>query len=167
MFVLGVDPGLTRCGYGVLQSTGPTRQRVIAGGIISTPAADPTASRLAEVQRQIRAIIAEYSPAVVAIERVLFQVNVRTAMGVGQASGIVMAEAAAAGCDVVEYSPNEIKSAVAGDGAASKDQMELMVQTLLKIDKPLRPVDVADALAIALCHLAHAPRIAALARGAR
>ena len=85
----------------------------------------------------------------------------------GQASGIVMAEAAAAGCDVVEYSPNEIKNAVAGHGAATKDQMERMVQALLEIDRPLRPVDVADALAVALCHLAQAPTAAAVARADR
>jgi len=102
---------------------------------------------------------------VVAIERVLFQVNARTAISVAQAAGIAMAEAVAAGCEVVEYSPNQVKQAVAGVGGASKEQMERMVQTLLGISQPLRPVDAADAVALALCHLAHAPmrrRVAAV-----
>jgi crossover junction endodeoxyribonuclease RuvC len=88
---------------------------------------------------------------------VLFQVNVRTAIPVAQAAGIAMAEAAAAGVEVVEYSPNQVKQAVAGTGGATKDQMERMVQTLLGITHPIRPVDAADAVALALCHLAHAP----------
>ena len=87
----------------------------------------------------------------------LFQHNVSTAISVGQASGIAMAEAAGAGCEVVEYSPNQVKEAVAGHGGASKDEMERMVQALLGIQSPLRPVDAADAIALALCHLAHQP----------
>jgi crossover junction endodeoxyribonuclease RuvC len=93
----------------------------------------------------------------VAIERVLFQVNVRTAIPTAQAAGIAMAEAVAAGCAVVEYSPNQVKQAITGVGSADKEQVERMVQTLLGIDRPLRPVDAADAVALALCHLAHAP----------
>ena len=93
----------------------------------------------------------------VAIERVLFQVNARTAIPVAQAAGIAMAEAVAAGCEVVEYSPNQVKQAIAGVGGASKEQVERMVQVLLGISQPLRPVDAADAVALALCHLAHAP----------
>jgi crossover junction endodeoxyribonuclease RuvC len=104
----------------------------------------------------------------VAVERVFFQVNVRTAMGVGQASGIAMAEAVNAGCAVAEYSPNQVKEAVAGSGRANKEEIERMVKTLLGITQPLRPVDAADALALALCHLAHAPRLARIAdAGAR
>jgi len=91
----------------------------------------------------------------VAIERVFFQHNVRTAMKVAMASGVIMAEASATGCDVVEYSPNEIKQAVAGWGSADKKQIGQMVQTLLGLSEPLRPADTADAVAIALCHLAH------------
>jgi crossover junction endodeoxyribonuclease RuvC len=124
--------------------------------------------RLAELQADVRALLQEHRPEVVAIERVLFQVNVRTAIPVAQAAGIAMAEAVAAGCEVVEYSPNQVKQAVAGVGGADKDQMERMVQTLLGIRQPIRPVDAADALALALCHLAHAPmrvRVAAAAPG--
>ena len=106
----------------------------------------------------------------VAVERVFFQVNVRTAMSVGQASGLAMAEAVAAGCEVVQYSPNEVKLAVTGDGAADKQQVQMMVQRLLGLAAPPRPADAADAAALALCHLAHAParaRIAAASAGVR
>jgi crossover junction endodeoxyribonuclease RuvC len=153
MFVLGIDPGLSRCGYGVVEHR-RGRQRAVAAGVLRTPPKQPLAQRLAELQREIRTLLVEFEPAVVAIERVLFQVNVRTAMSVGQASGIVMAEAANWGADVVEYSPNEVKLAVAGHGAADKQQMERMVQTLIGIEIPLRPVDAADAIAVALCHCA-------------
>ena len=168
MYVLGIDPGLSRCGYGLVQHhrSGP---RAVAVGVLRTDHHLPTPQRLAEVQRDIRALLAEHSPAVVAIERVLFQVNVRTAIPVAQAAGIIMAAAVDAGCDVVEYSPNEIKQAVTGSGSADKGQMERMVQTLLGVTQPLRPVDAADAVALALCHLAHAPmrgRVAAATRGA-
>ena len=102
-----------------------------------------------------------------AVERVLFQVNVRTAMSVGQASGIAMAEAVHAGCDVVEYSPNEVKSAVAGWGGADKAQVQTMVQTLLGLPRPPHPPDAADAAALALCHIAMAPLRAAAEKATR
>lgn len=156
MFVLGIDPGLSRCGYGVVQRRGRT-ERAVAAGVITTSPDDPVPVRLAELQLEVRALIAETEPDVVAVERVLFQVNVRTAMSVGQASGVVMAEAAAAGCEVVEYSPNEVKSAIAGWGGAGKEEVGVMVQTLLGLDRPLRPADAADAVALALCHLARTP----------
>lgn len=158
MFVLGIDPGLSRCGYGVVEQR-RTKPRAVAAGVLRTEPHQPVPERLAELQTEVRGLLDEFEPHVVAIERVLFQVNVRTAMGVGQASGIVMAEAAARGCDVVEYSPNEIKLAVAGYGGADKEQMERMVQTLIGIETPLRPVDAADAVAVALCHLARSVRL--------
>ena len=156
MFVLGIDPGLTRCGYGVVSRTG-RRLRAEAAGVIRTSPKAELACRLAELQEEVRALIREYRPDEVAIERVLFQVNVSTAMQTGQASGVVMAEAAAGGCEVALYSPNEVKSAVAGWGGADKDQVEQMVRTQLGITTPLRPVDAADAVAVALCHLAMLP----------
>jgi crossover junction endodeoxyribonuclease RuvC len=156
MFVLGIDPGLSRCGYGCLEQTA-SGLRPAAVGVLRTAPTDPTPRRLADLQADLRALIVEYQPAVVAIERVLFQANARTAIGTAQAAGLAMAEGAAAGCEVAEYSPNQVKQAVAGYGAATKDQMERMVQTLLGIAQPLRPVDAADAVAIALCHIAHAP----------
>lgn len=165
VFVLGIDPGLSRCGYGLVEKT--TGTRAVAVGVLRTEPSLPTPERLAELQTDIRALLREHRPAVVAIERVLFSVNVRTAIPVAQAAGIAMAEAIAAGCEVTEYSPNQVKLAIAGAGGASKDQMERMVQTLLGITQPLRPVDAADAVALALCHLAHAPmrgRVAAAVR---
>ena len=155
MFVLGIDPGLSRCGYGCVEH-GRTPRAVAAGVIRTDPALD-LPHRLAEIQLELRALIMELRPDVVAIERVLFQHNVSTAMGVGMASGLAMAEAVAAGCDVVEYSPNEIKQAVAGSGSAGKHEIGEMVRTLLGLPNALSPVDAADATAVALCHLARVP----------
>ncbi|MFT7474393.1 MAG: crossover junction endodeoxyribonuclease RuvC [Verrucomicrobiales bacterium] len=154
MFVLGIDPGLTRCGYGCLEWSGPNRVRAVAAGVVRTEHTEELAKRLATMQREITELIAEYKPSVVAIERVLFQVNVSTAMAVGHASGVVMAAAATAGCDVRQYSPNEIKLAVTGYGNADKQQVERMVRAQLKLEKELKPVDAADAIAVALCHTA-------------
>lgn len=156
MYVLGIDPGLSRCGYGLVEQR-PGGTRAVAVGVLRTDPSRPMPARLAELQADLRAVLHEHRPGVVVVERVLFQVNVRTAISVAQAAGIAMAEAVAAGCEVVEYSPNQVKQAVAGVGGATKDQMERMVQTLLGIAQPLRPVDAADAVALALCHLAHAP----------
>jgi len=163
VYVLGIDPGLSRCGYGLVEQQ-RTGTRAVAVGVLRTPPTLPTPDRLAELQVDLRALLQEHRPEVVAIERVLFQVNVRTAIATAQAAGIAMAEAIAVGAVVVEYSPNQVKQAVAGVGGASKDQMERMVQTLLGIAQPLRPVDAADAVALALCHLAHAPMRGAVAR---
>jgi len=154
MFVLGIDPGLTRCGYGCLEWNGPNRVRAVSAGVIRTDATSELPSRLATLHREVTELIAEYRPGVVAIERVLFQVNVSTAMAVGHASGVVMAAGAIAGCAVTQYSPNEIKLAVTGYGNADKQQVERMVRTQLDLTKELRPVDAADAIAVALCHTA-------------
>jgi crossover junction endodeoxyribonuclease RuvC len=167
VFVLGLDPGLSRCGYAVLQSTPGSPARAVAIGILTTPPSRPVPERLAELQRDLRALFDEHPPAVVAVERVLFQVNVRTAMAVGQASGLAMAEAAGRGCEVVQYSPNEVKQAVTGYGAATKAQVQLMVQTLLGLAAPPSPPDAADAAALALCHLAFEPTLRAVARADR
>ena len=154
MFVLGIDPGVSRCGYACVQATksGP---HAVAIGVIRTAKDDPLAVRLAELQAELRGIFDEYGPEVLAIERVLFQKNVRTAMSVGQASGVALAEAATRGMEVVEYSPNEVKLAVAGHGGADKDQMQRMVKTLLGLSTVPKPADAADAAGLALCHLAH------------
>lgn len=162
MFVLGVDPGLTRCGYAVLEARAGGRSRPIAMGVVRTEATDPLPTRLAELQSEVRALLGEFGPSVVAVERVFFQHNVRTAMAVGQASGVVMAEAASAGCEVVQYTPNEVKLSVTGDGAADKEAVIAMVQSLLGLPRPPRPADAADAAALALCHLAHARFVAAV-----
>jgi crossover junction endodeoxyribonuclease RuvC len=170
VFVLGIDPGLSRCGYAAVAS-GRSGPRCTAIGVLRTDPQAPLPLRLAELQSELRVLLREARADVVAIERVFFQVNVRTAMAVGQASGLAMAEAVSAGADVVQYSPNEVKLAVAGDGAADKQAVQRMVQQLLGLAKPPRPADAADAAALALCHLAHAPmrrRVAAAAgAGAR
>jgi crossover junction endodeoxyribonuclease RuvC len=156
MFVLGIDPGLSRCGYGCVERSG-SGVRAVAVGVLKTDPAAPVPQRLAVLQADLRALLDELTPAVVVVERVLFQTNVRTAIGVAQAAGVAMAEAAGRGLEVVEYSPNEVKHAICGFGSADKAQVERMVQTLLRIEHPLRPVDAADAVALALCHLAHEP----------
>ncbi|MBA2280348.1 MAG: crossover junction endodeoxyribonuclease RuvC [Acidimicrobiia bacterium] len=166
MRVLGIDPGLSRCGYGALDATGPGGRgaRAVAVGVLRTAPTTPHPERLAELQRELRALVDELRPDAVAVEKVFFQSNVRTAIGVAQASGIAIAEAVNAGALVAEYTPNQVKEAVAGWGGASKDEVERMVRTLLGLDRPLRPIDAADAAALALCHLAHAPRLAQIAR---
>jgi len=162
VFVLGVDPGLSRCGYCVIRADG-RQPRAVALGVFRTDPALPVPRRLAELSVDFSALLDEFSPVAVAVERVLFQVNVRTAMGVGQASGVLMAEAAGRGMDVVEYSPNQVKDAVAGHGAADKQQVQRMVQILLDLPAPPHPPDAADAAAIALTHVAMHP----LARSAQ
>jgi crossover junction endodeoxyribonuclease RuvC len=166
VYVLGIDPGLSRCGYGLVEQQ-PSGTRAVAVGVLRTEPSRPVPERLAELQADLRALLQEHRPAVVAIERVLFQVNVRTAISVAQAAGIAMAEASAIGCEVVEYSPNQVKQAVAGYGGADKGQVQRMVQRLLGLAEIPKPPDAADALALALCHLAHAPmrgRVAAATR---
>jgi crossover junction endodeoxyribonuclease RuvC len=153
MFVLGVDPGLSRCGYGCV--AGPLgSERTIAAGVITTDIDQPIHKRLAVLRAELVALIDEIKPDVVVVERVLFQTNARTAMGVGQASGVALLSASEADLDVVEYSANEVKLAVAGYGAATKAQVQSMVARLLHLPRVPDPPDIADALALALCHLA-------------
>ncbi len=163
--VLGIDPGLSRCGYGAVRAGG--RSPVAAAyGVIRTPAGMDLAERLAMLEAELEQLVGELRPAAMAVERVLFQTNVRTAMSVGQASGLALAVAARAGVPVVHYSPNEVKLAVTGYGGADKNQVQHMVTRLLGLDEPPRPPDAADALALALCHTWGAPvRAAASAHG--
>ncbi|MHB8669297.1 MAG: crossover junction endodeoxyribonuclease RuvC [Acidimicrobiales bacterium] len=156
MFVLGVDPGLSRCGYGGVERLSATELSVRSAGVVSTAVSWPLEERLRVLDEEFRGLIRELHPDVVAVERVFFQANVRTAMSVGQASGLVIAAAAGAGCEVVQYTPTEVKAAVTGSGSAGKEQVQRMVASLLGLAERPRPVDVADALGLALCHLAHA-----------
>jgi crossover junction endodeoxyribonuclease RuvC len=154
MFVLGIDPGLSRCGYGVINVQN-SKEVAIAAGVVRTAADEETCRRLHEIRNEIRLLISEYNPEVVAIERVLFQRNVKTAISVSQVIGVVMVEALDAGCEIAEYSPTEVKLAVAGYGGAEKKEIQIMVKTLLRIKRDLEPVDAADALAVALCYSAN------------
>jgi crossover junction endodeoxyribonuclease RuvC len=163
VFVLGLDPGLSRCGYAVVEARARGEARAVAIGVLTTPTTREVPERLAELARDLRALLDEHRPRAVAVERVLFQVNVRTAMAVGQASGVAMAEAAQRGCTVVQYSPNEVKQAVTGYGAAPKEQVQRMVQSLLGLADVPSPPDAADAAALALCHIAMAPLAEAVA----
>ncbi|MEM8618334.1 MAG: crossover junction endodeoxyribonuclease RuvC [Actinomycetota bacterium] len=157
--VLGIDPGLTRCGYAVVDGRGPGNASAVSLGVIRTPASDPLPQRLAALRTEFGSLIVDFEPDVVAVEQVFFQVNVRTAMSVGQASGLALAEAALAGCHVVQYGPNQVKDAVAGWGGAGKAQVQKMVQSRLRLSAPPKPADAADAAALALCHLSISPAL--------
>ncbi|HVT75590.1 MAG TPA: crossover junction endodeoxyribonuclease RuvC [Acidimicrobiales bacterium] len=163
MFVLGVDPGLSRCGYGAVRASADGRVTAEAAGVIRTDPAAPLPRRLSILLADMKSLLDELRPDAVAVEKVFFQTNVRTAMSVGQASGIALALADAMGCDVAEYTANEVKSVVAGYGAATKQQVQRMVQTQLGLASPPRPPDAADALALALTHASLGPRRARMA----
>jgi crossover junction endodeoxyribonuclease RuvC len=154
--VLGIDPGLSRCGYGAVARVGVGFEAV-AYGVLRTDPKAPLPNRLALLEADLEDLVAEIEPNAVAVERVLFQVNARTAISVGQASGLALAVAARAGVPVVEYSPNEVKLAVTGDGAADKLAVQTMVTRLLSLPRAPQPADAADALALALCHSWRAP----------
>ena len=153
--VLGIDPGLTRCGYAVVRAD--SAPELVSMGVISTPAEDELPQRLARLQADLSDLFDQFDPSDVAVERVFFQHNTRTAMSVGQASGIVLAMAAARGCEVAQYTPTQVKNAVAGFGAAGKDEMQRMVQLRFGLKTLPTPADAADAAALAVCHIAVAP----------
>ena len=157
MFVMGIDPGLSRCGYGVVGRGPGGVPAAVAAGVVETGPELQVHRRLFELLEELRGLVAEHRPSVVVVERVFFQVNVRTAMSVGQASGLALAAAAEAGSEVVQYTANEVKQAVVGYGAATKDQVQRMVTSLLGLGAVPQPADVADALALAVCHLTTVP----------
>lgn len=153
MRVLGIDPGLTRCGLGVVEGSAGRRLDMLAFGVVMTPADQPTALRLCEVERVVGVWIDEHDPDVVAVERVFSQHNVRTVMGTAQASGVAMVVAARRGIPVALHTPSEVKASVTGSGRADKAQVAAMVTRLLRLDEAPRPADAADALALAICHI--------------
>ncbi len=163
MRVLGLDPGLTCAGFGLLERR-DGEIRAIDFGAIRTPPG-PVAGRLALLYDEIKSLIARHEPDAVAVERVLFNSNVRTAMSVGQAAGIALLAAAQAGCEVAEYTPSEVKLSVTGFGGADKGQVQMMIAKLLSLSAPPKPADAADALGLALTHL-HARKLRRLAAGA-
>ncbi len=152
MRVLGIDPGFATTGYGAVERDAG-RLRALAFGAIRTPAALAPAARLAFLRSELAAVIERVRPDVVAVERLFFNSNVRTAMSVGQASGVALATAAEAGLEVVDYTPPEVKQSVVGVGNASKHQVQAMVAALLKLERVPQPADAADACALAICHL--------------
>lgn len=161
MRVLGVDPGLTRCGVAVISGP-PARPEVLATECITTPSDQSLELRLLEVHDRLLAAIEAYRPDAIAVERVLFSRNVRTAMATGQAAGVALLAAARSGLPVTAYSPTDVKLAVAGHGGADKDAVARMVAAQLRLEDVPRPADIADALAVALTHLGRA-RLAAAA----
>jgi crossover junction endodeoxyribonuclease RuvC len=149
--VLGIDPGVSRCGYGaVVRDRG--RLRATSCGVIRTSPSDPLPERLLALADELAALVAQLRPSALSVERVLFQNNARTAISVGQASGLALVAAARAGVPVTQYSPNEVKLAVTGDGRADKLAVQTMVTRLLSLREIPKPADAADALALACCH---------------
>ena len=159
--VLGVDPGLTRCGLGVVEGLPGRPPSLVAVDVIRTPAGDDIAARLLAVEREIERWLDDYRPDAVAVERVFSQHNVRTVMGTAQAGAVAIVCAARRGLPVALHTPSEVKAAVTGSGRADKDQVTTMVTRLLRMTDAPRPADAADALALAICHLWRAPAIAA------
>lgn len=160
MRVFGIDPGTATTGYGVVEEV-EGDLRMLAFGVIRTPADQPLSIRLQSIYRALRKLATEWSPTTTAVEELFFSRNVRTAMSVGQARGVALLAMADAGLDVAEYTPLVIKQAVTGYGNADKAQMQEMVRLLLGLAEVPRPDDAADALAVAICHL-HSARLAAL-----
>jgi crossover junction endodeoxyribonuclease RuvC len=156
MYVLGIDPGLSVTGYGVLGVSG-TRFRAVAAGVIRTPTDRPVAERLVELATDLEAVIAEHPVEAAAVEQVFVNRNLQTATSVGRASGVVLLACARAGLEVFEYTPSAVKMAVAGSGTAPKEQVQRMVAKRLGLDAAPRPSDASDALAVAICHLQAAP----------
>ncbi|GHF39372.1 crossover junction endodeoxyribonuclease RuvC [Streptomyces mashuensis] len=159
MRVLGVDPGLTRCGVGVVEGTAGRPLHMVGVGVVRTPAEAPVAERLVLIERGIEQWLDEHRPEYVAVERVFSQHNVRTVMGTAQASAVAMLCAARRGLPVALHTPSEVKAAVTGSGRAGKDQVGAMVTRLLRLDAPPKPADAADALALAICHIWRSPAV--------
>ena len=151
--VLGIDPGLTRCGVGVIEGSVGKALSLVAVGVILTPSTTALELRLLQLESDISEWINLHKPDVIAVERVFAQHNVRTVMGTGQAAGIALLVAARMGIPVVMHTPSEVKAAVTGSGRADKAQVAQMVKRLLSLKEIPKPVDSTDALALAICHL--------------
>lgn len=153
MRVLGVDPGLTRCGVGVIEGAVGSPISLIEVGVVLTPVDSPLEQRLLNLDQQLSQWINLWTPDVIAVERVFSQHNVRTVMGTGQAAGVALLLAAKAGIPVVMHTPSEVKASVTGNGRANKVQVAQMVQKILNLDSIPKPVDATDALALAICNI--------------
>jgi crossover junction endodeoxyribonuclease RuvC len=157
VLVLGVDPGLTRCGLGLVDGEPGRPLTLRAVGVVSTPADAPLGERLLAVAEALDEWLAGQQPDAVAVEQVFSQRNVRTVMGTAQVSGVVLASAARRRIPIATHTPSEVKAAVTGNGRAEKAQVAAMVTRLLRLSAPPRPADAADALALAICHIWRAP----------
>ncbi|WP_405426041.1 crossover junction endodeoxyribonuclease RuvC [Streptomyces erythrochromogenes] len=157
MRVLGVDPGLTRCGIGVVEGVAGRPLTMLGVGVVRTPADAELGHRLVAVEQGIEEWLDTHRPEVVAVERVFSQHNVSTVMGTAQASAVAMLCAARRGIPVALHTPSEVKAAVTGSGRADKAQVGAMVTRLLRLAEPPKPADAADALALAICHIWRAP----------
>ena len=153
MRVLGIDPGLTRCGLGVVEGEVGRPLRLVDVSVIRTSAGVPVAERLVSIERGIDAWLDEHSPDAVAVERVFARSDSSTVMGTAQASGIALVAAARRGLPIALHTPSEIKAAVSGNGRATKDQVGAMVTRILRLDAVPKPADAADALALAITHI--------------
>ena len=156
MRIFGIDPGSERTGYGCVETDG-RRHQLVACGVISARPGDPFPQRLARIHRDLVARLAACHPECVAVESLFHAVNARSALKLGHARGVAIVAAVEAGCEVVEYTPAEIKRAVVGYGRAEKHQVQQMIKLLLGLDEAPSPHDAADALAVAICHLHSLP----------
>ena len=153
MRVLGVDPGLTRCGIGVIEGVPGRQLRLIGTDVIRTPPSADIGARLLALELELDRWLIRHEPDAVAVERVFSQHNVRTVMGTAQAGAVAIVCAARRGVPVALHTPSEVKAAVTGNGRAGKEQVTAMVSRLLQLADRPRPADCADALALAICHL--------------
>ena len=152
MIVIGIDPGLARVGYGVIEVKGHNAEPVCYGCIESTKD-QPAAERLLHIYTELTALIAKYEPAHIAVEKLFFSKNITSAMGVSEARGVILHLAGQQKIPVTEYTPNQVKQAITGSGRADKQQMQEMIRRLLRLEAVPKPDDAADALSIALCHI--------------
>jgi crossover junction endodeoxyribonuclease RuvC len=162
--IVGIDPGSERTGYGCVETDG-RRYHLVACGAITAIAGDAFPQRLARIHRELSRLISTCRPECVAVENLFHGVNARSALTLGHARGVAMLAAVEAGCEIVEYTPAEVKRAVVGYGRADKRQMQQMIKLLLGLDAPPSPHDAADALAVAICHLHSTPRASVMTAG--
>ncbi len=153
MRVLGVDPGLTRCGVGVVDGAPGAPLKLVSVGVIRTSPDEDLALRLNAIERGVEEILDDMKPEAVAVERVFSQHNVSTVIGTAQAGAVAIACGARRGLPVTLYTPSEAKAAITGNGQADKAQMTAMVTRLMRLDAPPKPADAADAIALAICHV--------------
>ncbi|MBS9532119.1 crossover junction endodeoxyribonuclease RuvC [Mycobacterium sp. M1] len=163
MRVMGVDPGLTRCGLSMVEGGAGRKVTALDVDVVRTPADAPLAKRLLAISDQVEHWLDTHRPQVVAIERVFANANANTAMGTAQAGGVIALAAARRGIDVHFHTPSEVKAAVTGNGRADKAQVTEMITRILGLQAKPRPADAADALALAICHLWRAPMLARMA----